>query len=265
MTGRTLWAALSGVGAGILLMAAYVAARRAGIQIPVEMVVAAAGALAFAGAVAVFTLFALDKRASARVLTAPRLNEPQVKEFISFFREPEKLQILARPDMLIGEVLVRLGDAFKGAPDKMEKKVVLTLRGGKKAPFNTDVLKRVFATLAPFKLEHVLLLGDGDEFIGYIPGDRAKKDFSGPDADVKIGKCIIDVFAHPSEVTALRAMGGISRDDTIPETDDVRSAAAKLWANSAVQALVIHRHLKPVGVIDKFGVLSLTSTPRPDR
>jgi hypothetical protein len=219
-----------------------------------------AGALAFGASTAALLLVATTRPGTAKPYQRTRLNEMPVTQKISLFSDADKLAITARPEQSAGEILVRFGDTFKNPPEQVDKKFVVTLRGSKKAAFNPVVLRQLFATLAPFKLEHVILMQEGDTFVGYIPGKRAAADFTGANAETKITDCIIKVLANPSESKALKAMSGATMNDIVADTDNIRQAVIKFNADDTVQELVVHRHLKPFGVITKSDLLTLAST-----
>ncbi len=67
-------------------------------------------------------------------------------------------------------------------------------------------------------------------------------------------------IASPADTKALRAMNGMTPDDVVNETDDIRHAAVKFYANDAVPGLVVHKQLRPIGVISKVDLLVLTSS-----
>ncbi|HEY0300713.1 MAG TPA: hypothetical protein VGC36_05245 [Rhizomicrobium sp.] len=256
---RRLLAALTGVGAGVLLLGAYFAVRYSGIELRPDLVVAAGAAFVFAGAVALFALVAMDRPAFRSARAALLLNEDPAKEYVFPFRGADTLAIVARPEMSVGEMLVRFGDAFEAPPDKMTKSIVVTIKGSAKKPFASMTLQRLFAMLKPYNLEHVLLTSEKDEFIGYIPGKRAAKEFSGDKAVEAIDKYIVRVVAKPDDCAILRELGGATRDDTIAESENAFQAQAKLWADEKIQGLVLYKHLKPVGYISKVDILRLNA------
>ncbi len=226
---KRLIAALIGVGAGLALAGAYFGARHFGVHLSPDMVVAAGAACVFAGAVAVFALVAMDRPAFRSARAALVLNEDPAKEYIFFFRGPNMLQVTARPDQSIGEIFVRFGDAFKTPPEQMRKSIVVTLKGSAKKPFMWMTLQQLFATLKPYNVEHVLLATEKDEFLGYIPGKRAVKEFTAEKAMENIEKYIVNVLVKPADCAVLRDIGGATRDDTVAESDNAFQAQAKLW------------------------------------
>ena len=249
-----------GVLAGCALAGAYFVAPYAGVHVSLESMVAAATALVFASAVAVFALLAFERLSPRNPYATTRLNEMPAARFVSLFHDPERIQIVARPDISVGEILVRHSEKFKGLPEQLGQKIVLTIRGRRRTAFNPVVLRQLFATLSPFKLEHVVLLNDPDDFVGYIPGARALKEFVGNNAETKISDVIVKALGNPSEFALLRTLSGVARDDVVSETDNIRHAAIKCYTDDAIQGLVVHKHLKPIGFISKVDVLTLASS-----
>ncbi len=240
-------------------LAVYFAVPRLGGHVDSNLIILVAGALAFGASTAALLLTALTRPVAARPYQRTKLNEMPVTQKVSLFSDAEKVSITARPEQSAGEVLVRFGDTFKASPEQMEKKIVLTLKGSKKAAFNPVVLRQLFATLAPYKLEHVVLM-EGESFVGYIPGKKAATDFTGAHAESKIAECIVKVLADPAQTKALRAMNGATVADTVDESDDIRKAVIKFNADESLQELIVHKHLRPVGVITRSDLLTLAST-----
>ncbi|MBS0471668.1 MAG: hypothetical protein JSR60_11400 [Proteobacteria bacterium] len=256
---KRLLAVAIGLGAGLVMAAAYGALLYYGIALRPEWIIGGTASLVFAGAVAVFSLVAMDRPAFRPVRAALVLNEDPAKEFVFYFRAPEMLQITAKPEMAVGEMLVRFGDAFKAPPDKMTKAIALTIRGGVKKPFATITLQQLFALLKPFNLEHVLLMNDKDEFVGYIPGKRALKEFTGDKAMDAIDKYIVKLLMNPQESAILRELGGATAEDTFDETGYAMDAQARIWANEKLTGLILHSKLKPVGYISKLDLLRINA------
>lgn len=254
-----LLAALIGIGAGFLLLAAYAAFRYFGKGLGAEAAMVVAAAAAVASAVGVFALAILDRPAGRNGRAVIKLNEEPATRFIYPFRGENIAQILARPDMPLAMMLARFGDTFRREPQAMTKDITVTIKGSKKGPFPTLTLQQLFLTLKPFRLEHVLLLGEKDEFIGYIPGKRAAKEFTGDNAADKITKYVVGPLDKPDESGVLREIGGVPEPDTVKDTDDLRYAEAMLWANESVNGLIVKHKAKLVGVISKVDILRLSS------
>jgi len=252
-----------GILAVLAPLALYFAVPRMGVHLDTNFIVLLAGALAFGASTAALLTGVAGRQGASRPYQRSRLNEMPTTQKISLFRDAEKLEITARPEQTVGEILVRFGDTFKNLPEHMDKKIVLTLKGSKKKDFNPVVLRQLFATLTPFKLEHVLLMQEGETYVGYIPGKRAAADFAGANAETKIADCIVKVLAKPDDdksLKALRGMSGATLNDTVDEADNIRQAVIKFNADDGVQELVVHRHLKPIGILTRSDLLTLAST-----
>lgn len=256
---KGLIAALVGVGAGAVLLGAYAGLLYAGIQVRPEFVMAGTAALAFAGTVAVFSLLAMDKAHAPGSPMPILMNEVPATHFIFAFTGKSLMQVTARPEQSVGEILVRYADLFKGAPSDVEKEFVLTIKGSRRTSFDITRVQQLFGTLKPFKVAHVILMADGDEFVGYIPGKRAIKEFTGDDSATKIDKYILKVLVSPSLSGVLRELGGVAQTDVVSDADTAASAQAKVWANESIQGFVVHHHLKPAGFISKVDVLKLNA------
>ncbi len=251
-----------GVLAALVLGGAYLAALYGGVRLSPVSIMIGVALLAFASSSAVFALLAMGRSAPTTPYQRTRLNEWPAIQKVSEFMDREKIQIFARPEQSLTEVLVRYGNMFKKSSEELTRKIVLTLRASPRMEFNPVTLRALFGTLAPFKLEHVVLLDDEGRFAGYIPGNRALKDFNGENGETKIAKSIVALLAKPSDPDALKALkglGGIPRGNTVDQKDDIRHAAALVYANEAVPGLIVHKNLRPIGVISKDDLLVLAS------
>ncbi|MBV9420800.1 MAG: CBS domain-containing protein [Alphaproteobacteria bacterium] len=259
---RTLVAMAIGLLAAAILAAAYLLAPRAGLRIDGTQALVLAAILAFGSAVAVFSLVALDRPGRLAPYQKLRLNEMPAAHSVSLFKDDDKIFIPAKPDQSLSEILVRFGDTFDKPSKHVDKRIVVSLRGGR-TDFNPVILKALFAALAPFKVEHVILVNSGGKFVACIPGDRAKKEFSDKNGETRISECVNAVLKNPSAETSiacLRSMGGITTSELIEESDDIRHAARKVYANTAISGLVVHKGLEPIGVISKTDILLLASS-----
>jgi len=254
---KKLQAAAIGIGAGGLLLGGYIGAWQHGIRIPSDFFLPATAAFTFAATVAVFALIALERPSHPSAKATLHLNEEPATNYIYPFTGPKVVPILARPDMTVGEMLVRQSAALKGAPDKTGLPIALTIRSSNRKPFASITLQQLFLALKPFPLEHVLLMNEKNNFIGYIPGKRALKEFVGDGAVENIDKYIVKVLANPSENAVLREIGGATNDDAISEAKDTQVAEAQIWTNEKTNGLVIHRGLQPIGYISKVDLLRL--------
>lgn len=256
MTNR-LWAALIGIGAGAVLLGAYLAFQSFGGHIAPDLTIVGAAAVVLASAVAVFALTIMERPGYRGARPPLKLNEEPATEYIFPFRGDNVAQIVARPEMPLSMVLARFGNTFQRQPSEMTKDIAVTLRASKRTPFPTITLQQLFLTLKPFRLEHVLLLSDKDQFIGYIPGKRALKEFTADNAAEKITKYVVNVLEKPEGSAVIREIGGAPEADTVKESDDSFYAERLLWANESVNGLVVMRRSRPVGYISKVDVLRL--------
>jgi hypothetical protein len=275
--GRRWLAALIGLCAGAAAFGGYLFAPAAGIHISPDMVVVAGGALAFAAAVAVFSLVVIDRPAAGGAKSPIWLNEEPATEYIAPFRGAHTASMEVTPEMPLAHIMARYQDILTPREDAPKKTITLTLRASPKDKgFSTVLLQQLFLALKPVTLQHVLLVNRKGQFIGYIPGKRAIAEFAGDRTDEKIGKYIVKLLErhddapkhldirqadgkpkNPDATTVLREIGGAAGRDTIAETDDSRHAEAKIWADESVQGFVVHNHLRPVGYISKADLLRL--------
>jgi hypothetical protein len=251
-------AALIGLGAGAALLIAYAGFAALGGKLSPETTAIAAAAIVLACAVALFALIAMERPGYGTTRTL-KLNERPATEYIFPFKGENVAQVFARPETPLAMMLARFGDAFKKTPAEMTKDIAVTLKGSRKMPFVTLTLQQLFLTLKPFRLEHVLLMSEDDQFIGYIPGKRASKEFTGDNAAEKITKYIVNIFERPDDAGVIREIGGSAEADIVKENDDVRYAESMIWANESVNGLVVKRRSKPFGSISKVDVLRLNA------
>jgi hypothetical protein len=257
---RRWLAALIGVGAGAVAFGGYAGATYAGIHLNPEIVVAAAGILAFAAAVAVFSLLIMDKPSYGGVKAPIWLNEAPATEYIFPFKGAQYAALDITPEMSMAQIMARYQDVLSPREGEPKKTITLTLKASAKdKSFSTVTLQQLFQMLKPLSLMHVLLVNPKGQFIGYIPGKRAITEFAGDKTDEKIGKYLVKLLDDPEKSPILREISGVAGDDTVAETDDSRHAEAKIWANEGVQGFVIHRRLKPVGYISKGDLLKLNA------
>jgi len=279
---RRWLAALIGVCAGALAFGGYIFAPRAGIHISPDVVVAAGAALAFAAAVAVFSLVVIDRPATAGAKSPIWLNEAPATEYIAHFRGANATAMDATPEMSLAQIMARYQDDMAPRDGKPMRAITLTLRASPTHKgFSTVLLQQLFLALKPLSLQHVLLVSRRGQFIGYIPGKRAIVEFAGDRTDEKIGKYIVKLLErrddeppkqmdirqatdtdgkpqkNPDRTTILREIGGAAGQDTIADNDDSRHAEAKVWADESVHGFVVHSHLKPTGYISKADLLRL--------
>ncbi len=256
---RNWLAAASFLAAVGIPAAVYFAAPYAGLHVELSLIATMAAVLAAGFSVAALTVLMADRSRFGGGRATLLLNEDPAKEYVFPFRGENVAQIVARADMPLAMVLARFGDTFRRPAAEMTKDITVTLRGSKKMPFPTITLQQLFLTLKLFKLEHVLLFSDKDEFIGYIPGKRAAKEFTGDNAAEKITKYVVNVIDKPDNAGVLREIGGAAEADTVKASDDIRYAERQLWSNESVNGLIVLKKGKPAGYISKVDVLRLNA------
>jgi hypothetical protein len=253
-----------GVVAVLLLAAAYFAPPYLGLPLDPAKVLAV-GVILAAGASLAALVFAAMNTAGpmgGRVSTHSPLDQPPVKPFVALFRDPDfsTVTVTATPGDPAGDILARHSDLVKSPEKNADKRILLQIKAGRKT-FNPLDIKGVFVALTALPhFYHILLMSEKDEYVGYIPVEGCRKAFTGENAETKITKYIVDVLASPKKSEELRELKGAAQDDTVEQSIDIRDAAQKMRLNEKVQALVVCRKSKPIGVIDKQSVLTLTST-----
>jgi hypothetical protein len=280
---RRRWlAALIGVVAGAVAFGGYVGATYAGIHISPEIIEMAGAALAFAAAVAVFSLLVMDKPVVGGAKSPIWLNEQPATREIFFFKGEESTAMDITPEMSLAQIMARYQDVLSPLEGKPKKAITLTLKASAKdRGFSTVTLQQLFQLLKPLTLTHVLLVSRKGNFVGYIPGKRAITEFASDKSDEKIGKYIVKLLEAsdadsarrsdirqnpdgsatekeiPDRTLILREIGGSAGLDTLAETDDSRHGEAKIWKDESVHGFVIHSHLKPIGYISKADLIKL--------
>jgi len=253
----------SGLAAAVLLTAVYFAAPLAGIDVRAPLV-AIAACLAAGYAIAGLIHLSFHNPALGKAYASSRLNEEPVVRFVLPFREPGTVAVLALPNLTLDVMLLRNGSMFKEPGKHTDKKVFLTIKKAKKEVFNPVVLRSLFEAIKPFeKSEHVLLVNEHDEVVGYIPWARAAREFVGENAETKIRKYILDVLDDPAKSVELRKLDGMGADDIISDSATIHEAARMTWFHDPLHGLVVYsgkRNRKPIGVINKNALLQLIAT-----
>jgi len=245
------------VVAGILLASIYL-----GVRLPPALLMSVAAALSVGAATAVLTRYALDRprdKPRGNELLGKRLRD--VKDLVAAFpRGSGAVQLSIKADTAIDEL-----EVVKYPANYAAKDIIVTLKDGGKgngpaAVFNPVTLKRLFVALKnQANFLHVVLIDKHDEFVGYIPGFRAKSEFTGGNAEGQIVRYIIDVFADHARSVNLRQIDGLSNTDII--SDEARLAEARARLEGGFHRLVVlhgGRHRKPVGLLHSEQLLSMT-------
>jgi len=256
--GKVAIAAAAGiVAAGILLTGIYL-----GVQLPPALLMSVAAALSVGAATAVLTRYALDQRKDkprGNELLGRRLRD--VRDLIAAFPKGSgAVQLSIKPDSAIDEL-----EVVKYPANYAAKDIIVTLKdsgtgNGPAAVFNPVTVKRLFVALKDqANFLHVVLIDKHDEFVGYIPGFRAKNEFTGANAEGQIVKYIMDVFAEHARSVNLHQIDGLSNTDTI--SDEARLAEARARVEGGFHRLVVlhgGRHRKPIGLLHSEQLLAMT-------
>jgi CBS domain-containing protein len=258
MADKGVVAALIGVGAGLLLAAAYYAASYAGLQpTPVSLTLVAAIA-AFCASVTLLALVALPKPKKKKTEEI-RLHDLPKDAYEHFPTEGPRPVI--KPDTAAKDLsTVRESNTPKYA----DQNIFVTIKKGKGA-FNPNVLKQIFIGLKGYaNFIHILLVNEHDEYIGYLPAAYARLYMIGDNAETLIARYITDVLENP-DLPNLRDINttvpgdgflvkkciGLTRHECISDDRPV-SEAMKMMTEKHVRGLVVysgHRLRKPIGVL----------------
>lgn len=237
---------------GMAVGGALIAAPYFGVRIPENMMMAVAAALTMGAAAAVLARTTLD---AAAVKTGKEiLGSTQIKKaatVVSKFPNGNGyLPLSIRPDTKVENL-----EVVKHADNYKAKDILVSLKAGSDR-FNPVELKRLFAALRDQPgFIHLLLVDKHEEFVGYIPGFYAKTVFTGPEAETKISKYVIDVFNDPNNSVELRGIDGAANVDVISDEASISDAISKM-AGSFKKLVVLHggKHRKPIGLVN-FGDL----------
>ena len=234
---------------GIAVAGGAMAAPYAGLHVPLQTMMAAAAALSMGAATAVMTRSVLDKpRHDTLHADAGSIRLKKLPGLITKFPvEKGTLQISMRPD-----TKVDLLEVVKHPASYAGKDIVVSLRAANTSTFNPVELKKLFRALRDqMGFVHLILLDSHDEFVGYIPGFYAKRDFTGAGAETAIAKYVVDVFADPNNSANLRLIDGAGKTDTISNEAKVAEAVERV--TGGFRTLVVlegGNHRKPIGLVN---------------
>ena len=279
---RIAIALAGGLGLAVVLVGMPLSAFALGMHLDPLVLLASAVAMAIAGVAAVLIYLVLDRPQPGPVYVPAKLTEDPVARFVSPFMEAGVVEIVAQPYLPLDRMLMRHSNMLERPDEQRDRKILLMLqkvpqkKGREEAVFNPVTLRSLFEKLKPFdKSEHVLLVDEKDQFIGYIPWQSAIKDFTGENAETKIRNAIVNVLAQPQDAKSLktlRAMNGMAADDCISDAATIRDAARLMWGAVAgekpsdeppVNGLVLYhgkKITKLVGVLTKKSLLQLVAT-----
>ncbi|MEJ1969545.1 MAG: hypothetical protein WDN03_13070 [Rhizomicrobium sp.] len=244
---RIAIAALAGLLAGIALAGAYIAAPYLGLSLspPLLMVIAAATAFGSSVSAIVLNLGKAAEKAGTSPLMALQLKRAaNVVE--KFPGRDGALDLLLRPDQKIDQL-----EVVKNPASYTAKDITVRLKAGS-AKFNPVDLKQLFVILKQQPgFIHLLLLDKNDEFVGYLPGFAAKREFTGAGAESAIAKYVVDVFADDSNSANLPLIDGAGKFDIISDEARVSDVLAKM-AGGFRRLVVLKNgyHRRPVGLVN---------------
>ena len=245
---RIAVAATVGVLAGLLLAGAYLLAPRAGVMLTPSLVMVIAGATAFGSAVSVMLLSlgkAAEKTGPSGLMTMQLKRAAGMVE--KFPGRDGALDLTIRADQKIDQLeVVRHPDTYKG------KDITVRLKGGGSGKFNPIDLVQLFRSLnEQTGFIHLLLLDKNDEFIGYLPGFAAKREFTSGNAESAVAKYLVKVFEDDSQSAMLPLIDGAGKFDVISDEAKVSDVLAKMAGG--FRRLVVLRngyHRRPVGLVN---------------
>jgi hypothetical protein len=245
---RIAVSATIGILAGAALAGAYFGAPYAGYQIAPSSLVVIAASVAFGSAICISAL----NLAKAAEKTGPAgLMAMQLKRASSMMEKfPGRdgaLELAVRPEQKIDQLeVVRHPESYKA------KDITVRLKGGGSNKFNPVDLVQLFAALNQQPgFIHLLLLDKNDEFVGYLPGFAAKREFTGSNAESIVTKFIIKVFEDDSNSANLPLIDGAGKFDTISDEAKVSDVLAKM-AGGFRRLVVLKNgyHRRPVGLVN---------------
>ncbi len=256
MTSKGVVSAATGVGAGLLLTAAYIGAPYAGVRVTPTVITLAAAVAAFGASVALPTLTAISKPEPKKAASQRRLSELKDSDYPHFPRHG--LRIVLKPDTVIEEL-----DVVRHPETYLEKEVLLVIKKTNgKAVFNPVIIKKLITTLKGFQnFLHILLVDEHDEYVGYIPAFWARKEMVGGNGETLIVKYIIDVLASPyGQSIFLRDIGGFSIEDTIFDHETLAAALQRVSGGFRGFVVCKHKSLRrPKGVIYEGDLVRLNT------
>jgi hypothetical protein len=235
-----------GIGAGLAIWGAYAATPYVGVHLtPMAIMVIAAG-LAFGSSAALLAFFVLDKQEPKKVKPWRRISHLATDEYRYF--PTTGVRLVLHPDTEIKEL-----DIFRNTNSYATKDVVLVIKKSKKATFNPVVLRDLFAKLSGLeRFEHILMINEHDEYIGYIPALYARMRWRDRESETAITKYIVSVLENPEDNGGvLREIDGLGVAALISDRELISDALSKL-ADSMFRGFVVYRgrrNRKLIGVI----------------
>lgn len=245
---RIAVSAAIGILAGGALAGAYVGAPYAGVQLSPSLIIVIAASVAFGSAICVA---ALNLGKAAEKAAAGGLMSMQLKRAANMVEKfPGRdgaLDLVIRADQKIDQLeVVKNPESYKA------KDITVRLKGGGGSKFNPIDLVQLFASLKQQPgFIHLVLLDKSDEFIGYLPGFAAKREFTGPNAESIVTKYVIKVFEDDSNSANLPLIDGAGKFDTISDEAKISDVLAKM-AGGFRRLVVLKNgyHRRPMGLVN---------------
>jgi hypothetical protein len=191
-----------------------------------------------------------------------------VKDLVtSFPKGSDVVRLSIKADTPVDEL-----EVAKNPVNSVNRQIIVELRDSSKRPFNPVALKKLFVVLKDQPgFHHLLLFSREDEFLGYIPGIRAKDKFTGADGEQQIVDFLIRLFeyyAEDPEETGRPRKGlppDLQKIDGLPNTDVISDEAKLSDARARMEGgfhrlVVLHngRHRKPIGLLHSEQLLAMT-------
>ena len=252
--GKVIISAVLGIAAaGAVMAAAYM-----GVRISPAMMMMIAAALSVGAAVAVLTGTVAAKAGKSKKDGLLSWQLKEAGQLIARFPSGgDMLSLSIKPDTLIDRL-----DVVQDPAKCVTREILVTLKNAGATKFNPVELKRLFVALKDQPgFIHLILLDNHSEFVGYIPGFNAKREFSGANAEVQIAKYINDVFADDNNSVNLRQIEGAGKSDIISDEAKISEAIVKM-AGGFRRLVVLRRgyHRRPIGLVNFSDLMSETLT-----
>ncbi|HUO87796.1 MAG TPA: hypothetical protein VMU08_01380 [Rhizomicrobium sp.] len=245
---RIAVSATFGILAGAALAGAYFGAPYAGYQLSPTTLVVIAASVVFGSAICIAALNlakAAEKPAPGGLMTLQLKRANNMVE--KFPGRDGALDLVVRADQKIDQL-----EVVKNPESYKTKDITVRLKGGGSTKFNPVDLVQLFAALKQQPgFIHLLLLDKNDEFVGYLPGFAAKREFTGANAESVVTKYIIKVFEDDSNSANLPLIDGAGKFDTISDEAKISDVLAKM-AGGFKRLVVLKNgyHRRPVGLVN---------------
>jgi hypothetical protein len=245
---RIAVSAAVGVLAGVLLAGAYLLAPRLGIALSHSLIMVIAAATAFGSSVTAIALSlgkAAERTGPGGVMTLQLKRAANMME--KFPGRDGALDLTLRADQKVDQL-----EVVKNPESYKTKDITLRLKGGGSGRFNPIDLVALFRALNQQPgFIHLLLLDKNDEFIGYLPGFAAKREFTSGAAESAVAKYLIRVFEDDSQSAMLPQIDGAGKFDIISDEAKVSDVLAKM-AGGFRRLVVLKNgyHRRPIGLVN---------------